>query len=1020
MAFEPPIIPGYEILGELGSGGMADVFLAVQTALDRRVAVKVMKRRGDDLESMEKRFLAEARTLARLSHPNVVAIYDISRSADVTYFAMELLNGGTLLDRMVAGIQLGEALSVVVQVANALEVAHKTSIVHRDLKPSNIMFRGEHTPVITDFGVAKRSDQAHLTRLTQTGIMVGTPTYMSPEQINAIDIDGRSDQYSLGVMFFELLNGKPPFDAQTPIALLMAHLNTPMPDLPLDFKAFEPILRRMLEKDPANRFPSMAAFTDELRALLVSDESLLGELRAHTTEQSASEQMRALGFSVSKTSSPQMNFDPSPSNSPSRRVGGVMVRSQSTPRAVVAPAQITVASSRKPAAVAPVSAIAAALVTPTRPRWLIPVVAISAVLLIGVLLWLTLRSSTLDSGTRLLLDASLKQADTYLSKGQLVEPADESAIAVLSAIYAQAPDYPPVQLRVRVLGDALGLEVKRLIGKRQYSNADTLIARALMFEPLKVEAAALRAELLRAQETAALQDRIGALVQRADEQAALGRLINQPPEDAYGLLLQALALSPQDAILIARRDALRKRVLDPIRARLAANDLPGAQALLAQAASRMNAGRDWQLLEAEVKSQLDAQVMGSRVASLLVAARAREAAGQLVEPVGSGAVDAYLAAAALKPNDPQIEAALQAIAKGFLDRAQAALNARDAESALAAASGVRRTKRLLNEISAIEAAAKSALGAQRSLVLERLASAQQASADGRFFGSERGAFELLNEVLKSDPKNPAAGPLLKALPEAIAAAARRQLELKQAPAARTLLQEALQRFPAQPTLIKALSQVTENISADTRAATLLDARTKFQQILDNPPLSEASIARATTELKRIAELDPTAADLARLAAQANERLLMAIAAATDPNTVERWRRSAATFHLAFPKAADPRIETALNARSLALVQIEQASLKASMGELLIDSSPWGTVTRVEDASGKAIALPSDATTPLRISLPQGRYSISVTSPSASAPLRVSAAVLAKQSAKVLARNEAIGSDAYLKAVGWQP
>jgi len=1015
MAFEPPIIAGYEILGELGSGGMADVYLAVQTALDRRVAVKVMKRRTDDLEAMEKRFLMEARTLARLSHPNVVAIYDISKSADVTYFAMEYLAGGTLLDRMRTGIPLGEALSVVVQVANALEVAHKASIVHRDLKPSNIMFRGEHTPVVTDFGVAKRSDQAHMTRLTQTGIMVGTPTYMSPEQINAIDIDGRSDQYSLGVMFFELLSGKPPFDAQTPIALLMAHLNTAMPDLPEDFQAFEPIIRRMLEKDPLKRFPSMTAFTTELRELLIGDEALMSELRAHGDDASSSEQLRAMGFGISNSSSPQIKFDPTPSTTPSRRVGGVMVRAPATPRAVT-PSPVTTAQSKRAPGPLPVSAPEPA----AKPRWLMSAGVAAGLALLALLVWLLVRTPGLDPSTRLLIDASLKQADGYLARGQLVEPMDESALGVLRAVYSQAPNYPPVQARLQTLSAAIRAQAKELEGKRQFTNAETLIARAEVFSPLAVEASALRAELDQARLSHANAEQISALLKRADAAFAAGELISKPPDDAFGLILQALKLDPQRADLVERHDTLRVRILAPVRERLAANNIDEAQRLLAQSASRMSSGSDWQALDQALTQAQTARVLDARIESLIAAAIAREQAGQVLLPAGSSAVDAYLAAALLKPADAKIEAALEAIAARFLDEAQRAMQAKDPERALLAAANVARTKRRLADALKIESSAKSMLGAQRSYVLERLGNAQQASADGRFFGSATASFELLNDVLAREPGNREARIQLKALPDAIVAAARRQIELKSAANAKTLLTDALTRWPDDRALRGALVQVENELKAEQLSALLAQARGEFSRILDNPPLTEAALTTAIAQLKRIQQTEPQAADLSALNVRLEAALSARIAQSGDSAALARVSQVLSTLGAQLPDGSrSKRLSDAVSVRGTALAALERERLLASQGVLTITALPWGTVTRVIDSRGAPIALPAETATPLSLTLPAGSYRVVVQPGLSAAPSTLPAQVTAKQTTQVLARS-AVAAPEFLKAAGWQP
>ena len=228
-------IPGYELQRRLGEGGMATVFLAVQKSLDRRVAIKIMRRvTGDTTE--EKRFINEGRTLARLPHPNIVGVYDIVQNEDINYIAMEFLEGGILNDRISEGLTLFDSIGIVVQLADALQFAHDHGIIHRDLKPANILFRNARTPVLTDFGIA-RLQSMDMTRLTQTGMMIGTPAYMSPEQAQGGSVDGRSDQYSLGVLFYEMLTKQVPFVGETPMQVAFAHVHNPPPALPLRSQA---------------------------------------------------------------------------------------------------------------------------------------------------------------------------------------------------------------------------------------------------------------------------------------------------------------------------------------------------------------------------------------------------------------------------------------------------------------------------------------------------------------------------------------------------------------------------------------------------------------------------------------------------------------------------------------------------------------------------------------------------------------------------------------------------------------
>lgn len=301
MNLEAINIPGYELHKPVGEGGMATVFLAVQQSLNRKVAIKVMRRStGDPTE--EKRFLLEGQTLARLPHPNIVGVFDIVQNDEINYIAMEYLGGGTLSDRIKTGwVSLSDLLTIIVQMAGALQFAHDHGVVHRDLKPSNILFRDARTPVLTDFGIARLSDEG-ATRITATGMMVGTPTYMSPEQATGGKVDGRSDQYSLGIMFYELMTKKPPFVADTPLQVAMAHVNTPPPPLPAQFAFAQPLIDKMLAKKPADRYPDLKLFTRDLKKMLAGSPLLQSRLDIDPAED-VSEQLNALGFGSEKNRS---------------------------------------------------------------------------------------------------------------------------------------------------------------------------------------------------------------------------------------------------------------------------------------------------------------------------------------------------------------------------------------------------------------------------------------------------------------------------------------------------------------------------------------------------------------------------------------------------------------------------------------------------------------------------------------------------------------------------------------------
>ena len=247
-----PEIPGYVIEKDLGEGGMARVYLAREEKLDRLVALKVLRRALTEEENLTARFLKEARTAAGLRHSHIVSIFDVGQLGDeIYYFAMEYLEE-SLKDRIQAGtLQPETALRVFSQLASALDYAHGEGLIHRDIKPENIMFRGDGAVVLCDFGIARAVGSA--TRLTKTGMSVGTPHYMSPEQARGKPLDGRSDLYSLGVVLYEMLTGKVPFEAEDSVAVAIAHVQDPVPRLPDYLSKYQPLLDKLLAKDPGQR-----------------------------------------------------------------------------------------------------------------------------------------------------------------------------------------------------------------------------------------------------------------------------------------------------------------------------------------------------------------------------------------------------------------------------------------------------------------------------------------------------------------------------------------------------------------------------------------------------------------------------------------------------------------------------------------------------------------------------------------------------------------------------------------------
>jgi len=248
----------YDILDELGRGGMAIVFRAREKALDREVAIKVLPARLAVDKDFVERFEHEARTAAKLEHPNIVPIYRVGRAGpngEVTYFVMKLLRGQSLsvVLRERGKLAPSDVRRILMETASALGYAAKRNVVHRDIKPDNIMLDSEGRCVVTDFGIAKAPGG----QKTAAGTSLGTPRYMSPEHAGGSPLDGRSDIYSLGVVAYQCMFGKPPFEADDPFAVLFKHINEPLPQPTLttdEERRVYGVIARMLAKKPDDRF----------------------------------------------------------------------------------------------------------------------------------------------------------------------------------------------------------------------------------------------------------------------------------------------------------------------------------------------------------------------------------------------------------------------------------------------------------------------------------------------------------------------------------------------------------------------------------------------------------------------------------------------------------------------------------------------------------------------------------------------------------------------------------------------
>ena len=265
----------YELLDRLARGGMAEIYKALQPGIERTVVIKVLHGHLVETDNFVARFQREARAIGRLQHPHIVRIIDVGVERDVYYTVMDYVQGGTLGDYLKdrKRVPPDEALRFVAQLTDALCYAHREGIVHRDIKPANILFVDESYSqvVLTDFGLARLRDDS-ASSLTITGALVGTPTYMSPEAVQGEQCDGRADIYSLGVVLYEMVTGKPPYTANTPYSMMIKQTNEPLPSpralnpaLPV---VVEELLMKALAKDPNDRYQNAEEFARAIQQTL--------------------------------------------------------------------------------------------------------------------------------------------------------------------------------------------------------------------------------------------------------------------------------------------------------------------------------------------------------------------------------------------------------------------------------------------------------------------------------------------------------------------------------------------------------------------------------------------------------------------------------------------------------------------------------------------------------------------------------------------------------------------------------
>ena len=297
------------IVERIGAGGMAKVFKAYQPTLDRYVAIKVLPTHYARDPIFVKRFVQEARSVAKLSHPNIIQIHDFGEEENITYIIMEYVDGGTLKERLKGPLPVRDTIDFIIQAAEGLDCAHRNGIVHRDVKPANMLLRRDGYLLLSDFGIAKILEGT--TNLTRVGTGIGTPQYMSPEQGMGQPVDRRSDIYSLGIVMFHCLTGRVPFTADSPLTITVKHVNEPLPVERMVAEGVPPpimqVVQKMTAKQPHERYQSADILIDALvSASVASNIPLLRAYRGAIPQPSGSIDMKGIPSGSLQNINPQV------------------------------------------------------------------------------------------------------------------------------------------------------------------------------------------------------------------------------------------------------------------------------------------------------------------------------------------------------------------------------------------------------------------------------------------------------------------------------------------------------------------------------------------------------------------------------------------------------------------------------------------------------------------------------------------------------------------------------------------
>jgi serine/threonine protein kinase len=980
------IIPGYSLKEKIGSGGMADVYLAIQESLGRDVAVKILHQSlSDSGEEFRTRFLHEGQMLAQLIHTNIVPIYDIGHTDEVIYMAMEYLRGGTLTQKMKSGqLVVGDVIKICAQIALALHAAHMQKIIHRDLKPSNIMFRNEVTPVLTDFGIARRIDAGQT--LTRTGMMIGTPQYMSPEQIMGTDVDARSDIYALGLMLFRMLTGELPFKATEPMALAMHQVNTPPPPLPDELAELQPVMDLMLAKKPEDRYQNCVDFCNHLQNLSLTNEEYATELSSQTRIFDSS-QLRSPSISLSR------ERDTAETDTSTWTSGAI-------------------------------SSIVGTTTRQKRAR----IGILSVILAISIGLYVVfMPSHDLTPAEERRVNNMLDRYENFVITNNLYEPPGANAAETLRDILDKFPDYEPAQEAADRLAEYYWTDAMDQMEDNNLEAALIYVEDGLSFSAENQQLLDMKQDISQTIAERERRRQIESLLAQAATAQRTGVLAPPEPDNAYKAYKDVLALDELNETALAGLSEIQKSLVARARTAWTNGDPQTAKIQLQETDvlfpdSALVAGLRQEIAEAERLAGEQQEVQ-----QLLTLASRQYEAGKRVQPPGDNALESYERVLVIRPGNQIAEQGRQQIADDYLATARALLEEGDFQSSLLAVTDGLKAAPQNAELLSVQDQATGRLDEKSRAIQERLQRADRLANAGRFipgFAPADGtagfvpltdtgnAFEVYQSMEEIDPGNQQAQQGLAGLPDRVYAAAqllRRDNDFAQSKA---LLQVALGFFPGEARysgLIRTLDGQIAELEASQR---LQDHLESLDSMIAQRPVSAELIDRFDLSLQETIRQFPNEVTTSEKLSSFISAITAQAGQSSSGNEYDE-----ALVLLDHALRIYPGNDRLLQSRS-SVEQGQSDWIAAISGTLAIDAAPWGRVTEIRGPDNQVVELPANTATPFTMTLPQGPYSITVAGGDAGSLVELSAAVIPQHTVVRRADLNLMTSQAYFERSGW--